>query len=182
MDSLQRKKISVITQYATENFSEREWLTLGQLTGGLATVQGHGRLLRALSFGDDDYESCATEVLSKVFSDSESSIDTVVDHFDIDLWYVQKSPEKAKRLFPKKRVTSPQFWKPNRLKVFISHLAKNKMRAAEMKLGLANWGVSAFLAHQDIEPTREWQTEIEAALMTMDVLVALIEPGFRESA
>jgi hypothetical protein len=182
MDSLNRKKISVITQYATESFSERDWLTLGQLTDRLAIIQGHGRLLRALSFGDDDYESCATEVLSKVFSESESSIDAVVDHFDMDLWYEQKNPEKAQRLFSKKRVAPPQFWKPNRLKMFISHLAKNKARAAEMKAGLANWGVSAFLAHQDIEPTREWQTEIESALMTMDVLVALLEPGFRESA
>ena len=61
-------------------------------------------------------------------------------------------------------------------------LAKNKARVAGLKAELANWGVTAFLAHQDIEPAREWQTEIESALATMDVLVAVVEPGFRESA
>ena len=182
MNTFQSKKLSVITRYAVENFSHGDWITLGQLTGNLPLIQDHGRLLRALSFGDDDYESCAAEVLSKIFEKSESTIDSVVDHFDIDLWYEQKFPEKARRVFPHQRIAAPQFWKPNRLKVFVSHLAKNKARVAGLKAELANWGVTAFLAHQDIEPAREWQTEIESALATMDVLVAVVEPGFRESA
>ncbi|MGL5472830.1 MAG: toll/interleukin-1 receptor domain-containing protein, partial [Shewanella sp.] len=33
----------------------------------------------------------------------------------------------------------------------------------------------------DIEPTKQWQEEIEAALHTMDALVAILMPGFQES-
>jgi nucleoside 2-deoxyribosyltransferase len=43
------------------------------------------------------------------------------------------------------------------------------------------YGISAFVAHKDIEPTLEWQSEIEAALATADSLVALLHPTFHES-
>jgi hypothetical protein len=38
--------------------------------------------------------------------------------------------------------------------------------------------VSAFVAHDDIEPTKEWQAEIERALFSMDALVALLSEDF----
>ena len=50
-----------------------------------------------------------------------------------------------------------------------------------MKNELSRWGVSAFLAHEDIEPSREWMQEVEAGLDTMEVLAAVVEPGFKES-
>ena len=50
-----------------------------------------------------------------------------------------------------------------------------------MKTHLAHWGVSAFVAHEDIQPTRQWRDEVEAGLDTMDVMVAVVEPGFKES-
>jgi TIR domain len=37
------------------------------------------------------------------------------------------------------------------------------------------------VAHDDIEPTRAWQTEIERALASMDALVALLTTGFSGS-
>jgi hypothetical protein len=50
-----------------------------------------------------------------------------------------------------------------------------------LKDELAKWGATSFVAHDDIEPTRAWQTEIERALASMDVLVALLTSGFRDS-
>jgi len=41
--------------------------------------------------------------------------------------------------------------------------------------------MSAFVAHNDIEPTAEWQIEIETALSTCDLLVAIFHPGFVDS-
>jgi len=46
---------------------------------------------------------------------------------------------------------------------------------------LKNYAISAFVAHEDIEPTFEWQSEIEKALFSMDALVAILTPGFQES-
>ena len=81
-----RKKISVITKYAVENFVSSDWMTMGQVTGMMHTVTSHPRLLRALGFNDDDYEFAAAEVINDLLTDS-GAVQDVVDHFDIDLWY-----------------------------------------------------------------------------------------------
>lgn len=64
---------------------------------------------------------------------------------------------------------------------FISHTSANKLRAAKLAEVLARYGVAGFVAHDAIEPTREWQTEIEKALATCDALCALVTSDFVES-
>ena len=181
MNSLDRKKVAVITSYVQESFSESDWHALGQLTGQLTSISKHPRLFRALSFGDDDYAICAAEVLDSVFNANEPAINEVIDHFDIDLWYQQKSPEKYQRLFSSVALTSADFWKHGFFRLFVSHLSSNKARMSILKAGLATWGISAFIAHEDIEASREWRDEVEVGLETMEVLVAVVEPGFKES-
>ena len=78
-------------------------------------------------------------------------------------------------------IESPSFWKANQPRIFISHLSEIKDKAISIKTELGKYSISAFVAHEDIEPTAEWQTEIEIALSTMDALVALLSPGFNES-
>ncbi|MCF6255344.1 MAG: TIR domain-containing protein [Gammaproteobacteria bacterium] len=181
MDSINRKKISVISKYAIENFSEGDWLTLGQITGKVKDVTEHPRLFRSLSFGDDDYDYCVAEILELVFSQDISMIAEVVDHFDIDLWYQQKNPEKYQRVFVRGVVSSADFWKVGYVKLFVSHLSSNRKRMSHLKASLANWGISAFIAHEDIEASKEWRDEVEAGLETMEVMVAVVEPKFKES-
>jgi hypothetical protein len=43
------------------------------------------------------------------------------------------------------------------------------------------YGISCFVAHEDIHPTIEWQNEIENALHTMDSFVALLTDRFHDS-
>lgn len=181
MNSLDRKKIAVITSYVQESFSESDWHALGQLTGQLTLISKHPRLFKSLSFGDDDYAFCAAEVLDSVFHANETTINEVIDHFDIDLWYQQKSPEKYQRLFSTVALTTADFWKNGFFRVFISHISANKSRMSVLKAALATWGISAFIAHEDIEASRQWRDEVEAGLETMEVLIAVVEPGFKES-
>lgn len=124
---------------------------------------------------------CVAEVLDAIFSEDSSLIPEVIEHFDIDLWYQQKEPEKYQKIFVSSAVKSADFWKDGYLRLFVSHLSSNRERMSAMKLGLANWGISAFIAHEDIEASREWRDEVEAGLESMDVLVAVVEPGFKES-
>lgn len=181
MNSLERKKVAVITVYVLEAFSESDWVALGQITGKLKSIMEHPRLLRSLSFGDDDYQYCVAEVISAIFESDSNLIDEIIDHFDIDLWYQQKNPEKYLRLFTPNTIKSADFWKEGYIRVFISHLSSNRERMSTLKTGLANWGISAFIAHEDIKASREWRDEVEAGLETMDILVAVVEPGFKES-
>lgn len=75
----------------------------------------------------------------------------------------------------------PSFWQEGKLKVFLSHLSKQKKYTTELQEALLNYGITAFVAHKDIKPTLEWQTQIETALATCDALVALLHVDFHES-
>jgi hypothetical protein len=75
----------------------------------------------------------------------------------------------------------PPFWRKGMLRLFVSHLAIYKVFAAELQEELLGFGISCFIAHNDIEPTKEWQTQIETALATCDALVALLHDGFHAS-
>lgn len=63
-------------------------------------------------------------------------------------------------------------------RVFLSHRAEDKVHAAEVANGLRERGYRTFVAHDDIQPTREWRDEIVHALNTMTHFVALITKDF----
>ncbi len=75
----------------------------------------------------------------------------------------------------------PPFWRKRMFRLFITHLSGEKVLAAQLQEALLNFGISAFVAHNDIEPTLEWQSQIETALATADSLVALLHPAFHVS-
>ena len=75
----------------------------------------------------------------------------------------------------------PAFWRKGMFRLFISHLAIHKKWASQLQEALLPYGISAFVAHSDIEPTTEWQDQIETALLTCDALVALLHEKFHES-
>jgi hypothetical protein len=79
------------------------------------------------------------------------------------------------------RTLEATFWEPFHFRVFLSHLSSFKKTTGQLQAALRPYGVSAFVAHVDIEPTREWMGEIEAGLHSMDALVAILMPGFKES-
>jgi TIR domain len=79
------------------------------------------------------------------------------------------------------RRVDPPFWRKGMLRLFISHLAAHHVFCAELQEALIGYGISCFVAHNDIEPTSEWQTQIETALATSDVLVALLHENFHAS-
>lgn len=74
-----------------------------------------------------------------------------------------------------------QPWKEGFLKLFLSHLVVHKNMVGEIKRGLAAYGIDAFVAHDSIEPTKEWMEVIDAALMSCDAGAAFLHKGFSES-
>jgi hypothetical protein len=68
-----------------------------------------------------------------------------------------------------------------KVRMFMSHVSQHRGVGSKIKETLASLGISAFLAHEDIEPNLEWQKEVETALLSMDVLCALITPEFSKS-
>jgi hypothetical protein len=74
-----------------------------------------------------------------------------------------------------------RIWGDDGYRVFMSHKSEVKQETSELKEHLRVFGISCFVAHQDIHPTKEWQDEIENALASMDGFVALMTEGFRKS-
>jgi nucleoside 2-deoxyribosyltransferase len=75
----------------------------------------------------------------------------------------------------------PPFWRAGMFRLFITHLAAHKLVAASLQTSLHEFGISSFVAHNDIEPSKEWQNEIETALSTCEALIALLHPEFHKS-
>jgi hypothetical protein len=75
----------------------------------------------------------------------------------------------------------PSFWQPGCFRLFISHTSANKVRAHALKQALTEYHIAAFVAHDDIVPTKEWEAEIERALRTTDALAAIMTADFVES-
>jgi hypothetical protein len=78
-------------------------------------------------------------------------------------------------------LSDSKFWLAGHFRLFMSHLSAFKAKAAKLQNALRAYGISAFVAHEDIEPTKEWEEEIEKALFSMDALAAILTPGFKES-
>lgn len=74
-----------------------------------------------------------------------------------------------------------RIWEKGLFRVFLTHKAEDKENVAQLKKELAIYGISGFVAHEDIEPTKEWQDEIENALFSMDAMVALMSKCFHDS-
>lgn len=72
-------------------------------------------------------------------------------------------------------------WGTDGYRIFLSHKNEVKKKAAELKEALQLFGIAGFVAHEDIQPTKQWQTEIENALFSMDAFVCLMTEGFHES-
>jgi hypothetical protein len=60
-------------------------------------------------------------------------------------------------------------------------VSTSKQRAAALRQALAKFHISAFVAHETIDPGELWQREIEKALRTMDALAAILTPDFHGS-
>jgi hypothetical protein len=74
-----------------------------------------------------------------------------------------------------------RLWGPQPARIFLSHVAAHKVEVSGLKWSLGAFGLSAFVAHEDIEPTLDWRDEIDLALRSMHAMVALLTPDFHQS-
>jgi len=57
-------------------------------------------------------------------------------------------------------------WAENHFRLFLSHKSEVNRQTTALKETLERYGVSAFVAHEDMVPTRAWQEEVENALVS----------------
>src|SRR3954447_26400865 len=79
------------------------------------------------------------------------------------------------------RGEADHLWEEGFFRLFLSHVSSSNELMVAIKSWLIARGVDAFLAHDDIEPTKEWLSEIHLALETCDALAACLTPSFHQS-
>jgi len=77
--------------------------------------------------------------------------------------------------------TGQDLWFSKHYRLFASHVATHKKMVTEVKNALLEYGIDTFVAHQDIEPAKEWATEIEVALDTCNAAAAFLTEDFHAS-
>lgn len=73
---------------------------------------------------------------------------------------------------------APGPWKEGFFRLFLSHTKANKQLAGKIRERLLEQGIDAYVAHDMIEPTKEWMDEIEVALRTCDATTAILSEDF----
>ena len=113
------------------------------------------------------------DYLNRLFPNDPLGAVTVTPFTNVEMALGQKiapSDTDVKRL-----------WKDGYFRLFLSHVSVHKIYVGKLKSALLDNGVSAFVAHEDIEPALEWQDEISLALRSMHALAALITLDFHDS-
>jgi hypothetical protein len=131
----------------------------------------------------NDIQNQIREDLNKVHNVQNEFIEEVF--LEMEVGEDQEWRKDSGLLIAGKRVASAEatnrIWGDDGFRVFLSHKAEVKKETADLKDQLQLFGVSCFVAHQDIHPTKAWQEEIENALSSMDGFVALMTENFHDS-
>jgi hypothetical protein len=94
---------------------------------------------------------------------------------------ILKAPATRKLLPTPSEEDADRIWDKASFRLFLSHVSTHKSEASKLKEELLSYRISGFIAHEDIEPTKEWLTEIELALNSAHALAALVTPDFSQS-
>lgn len=63
-----------------KEFTESDWAELGLVVNSDHIISNHPRLLRSLSWGDDDYGACIIDVLKKIRAENPTHIQKIKDY------------------------------------------------------------------------------------------------------
>lgn len=82
---------------------------------------------------------------------------------------------------PQINPNSLSIWKPDHVRLFISHRDIHKIQAKALANSLDEYGISSFVAHDTIEPMSTWQNEIIKGLETMEIMLVYLTDDFHDS-
>ena len=97
------KRILALRSRAAAEFTSSDWVEIGLLTGASDLINGHRRLLRSLSFGDEDYAGNVLEVIKSI-ADTNPSAFQIFEQFVAERYpgegqYISAKPSERKITF-----------------------------------------------------------------------------------
>ena len=137
----------------------------------------YSRLTRSQYFGDEDYEYNVIGVLSKSLHDNEKNamqmIQFLFNRYELSSYKLNELTNKYDFLDDTKKDI-------NNI-AFISYSNKNRKYCSIVKESLHEIGLDGFLAHENINISREWAEEIFNQLKQTDIFIAILSEDFKES-
>lgn len=92
-----------LRQRIVAGFDAGNWEELGLLTGASAIINGHSRLLRSLSWGDEDYAGNVLTVLRQIVEGNPSTLPVIESYVDRTFpgysHYISAKPSERKITF-----------------------------------------------------------------------------------
>lgn len=97
------QRILKLRERVVSNFEAWHWEEVGLLTGFSTLIKGHPRLLRSLSWGDEDYAGNVLNVLSGIASQNLDAIRVIEGYcdekFEGESHYISAKPSETKITF-----------------------------------------------------------------------------------
>lgn len=109
----------------------------------------------------------------------EHAVDPLVEMASNATRSESRAPSRLER--PNDERSTDGIWLPDGLRVFVTHVSNVRQDVGDLARDLDSFGLTCFVAHDAIEPSREWQATIEDALATMDTMVAYVTTDFHAS-
>lgn len=93
------KAILALQRAIRATFDDGRWQELGYLVGKHDVVVGHGRLLRSLYWGDEDYGGCIFDVLPELLGKNFENLRTVEEFVGLREWLKKEEPKLYNELY-----------------------------------------------------------------------------------
>lgn len=82
----QNKVILAFKRAIVATFDDGMWRELGYLIDNSTIIEGHARLLKSLSWGDPDYDSCVLQVLPDILGNNLENLKKIEEFVDLENW------------------------------------------------------------------------------------------------
>jgi len=105
MDEQTGYRLLGLKDQIVEHFNAGHWEELALISGHADVIHNHSRLLRSLSFGDEDYEGNVIQVLRQILSRDPTKLDVMETYVnkkfgvDVNAEYISSAPSERKITF-----------------------------------------------------------------------------------
>tara|TARA_R110001599_G_scaffold301338_1_gene506939 strand:+ start:1743 stop:2831 length:1089 start_codon:yes stop_codon:yes gene_type:complete len=170
-DVLEGSKVKVTTETAFENWG-------GGSDGHDVVFYVPDRLMGNIPLDEQQ------EIQSQIARDLNTASSSITSEFinEVHFEYLDDASVDQNAGDEESSRAHRRLWRPDAIRLFISHRDTVKKEAHALADALVEFGVSSFVAHDSIEPDEDWQGEIEKALQSMNVMLAFITDDFFDSA
>lgn len=112
-DSKLRGRLVLALQKAiVETFDAADWKEVGYKAGQIDYIRGHSRLLRSLSWGDDDYGSCVFQAIEFLLNDAVDNLQCFLENEKAADWLWSNHSALMREIGLKPEGLAPTFVPP----------------------------------------------------------------------